>query len=44
MDQWKGKEEGVTSRLMTFNGKRANGLFFDPSNNGDALSVIMKRG
>lgn len=44
MDQWKGKEEGVTSRLMKFKGKWANGLFVDPSNNGDALSVIMKRG
>lgn len=41
MDQWTGK--GVSSRLMRFGLKRADGLYNDPSNNGAALSVIMVR-
>ena len=42
MDQWTGKES-VASRLMPFRGQHASGLFVDPSNNGDALSVIMNK-
>ena len=42
MDQWSSKG-AVGSRTMAFLGRRSNGLFVDPSNNGDALSVIMKK-
>jgi hypothetical protein len=42
MDQWKGKLS-VSSRVMPFRGRMANGMFIDPSNNGDALSVVMKK-
>ncbi len=43
MDQWtndKGKPT-VSSRTMRFKGKKEDGTFLDPSNNGDALSVIL---
>lgn len=40
MDQWKSKPT-IGKRLMRFKGKKADGIFIDPSNNGDALSVIM---
>lgn len=42
MDQWTGKAS-VASRTMQFLGKTSNGLFVDPSNNGDALAVIMNK-
>jgi hypothetical protein len=43
MDQWKAKNKPtVSSRTMFFLGKKADGSYVDPSNNGDALSVIMK--
>jgi hypothetical protein len=40
MDQWTSKPT-IGSRKMRFKGKNADGTFKDPSNNGDALSVIM---
>lgn len=40
MDQWKSKPR-IGKRLMRFKGKKVDGTFVDPSNNGDALSVIM---
>jgi hypothetical protein len=40
MDQWASKAS-IGSRKMAFKGKNADGTFKDPSNNGDALSVIM---
>lgn len=42
MDQWKGDENKpkVSSRLIRFKGKRKDGTFLDPSNNGDAFAVI----
>jgi len=40
MDQWTAKHT-IGKRLMRFKGKQADGTYFDPSNNGDALSVIM---
>jgi hypothetical protein len=42
MDQWAGDKEKptISSRRMRFKGKNATGKFIDPSNNGDALSVI----
>lgn len=40
MDQWKAKLT-IGKRLMRFKGKQADGTYIDPSNNGDALSVIM---
>jgi hypothetical protein len=40
MDQWSSKAS-IGSRKMAFKGKNADGTFKDPSNNGDALSVIM---
>ena len=40
MDQWSSKIN-VSSRVMSFLGKDSDGSFKDPSNNGDALSVIM---
>jgi hypothetical protein len=42
MDQWKGKGS-ISSRVLPFRGRLANGMFIDPSNNGDALSVVMKK-
>ena len=42
MDQWSGKGS-VSSRVMRFKGTKANGFHLDPSNNGDALSVIMRK-
>jgi hypothetical protein len=42
MDQWSSKPS-ISSRTMAWLGKRHNGLFVDPSNNGDALSVIMRK-
>lgn len=42
MDQYGGKDD-ISSRVMRFRGKRSNGLYNDPSNNGDALSVIMRK-
>lgn len=41
MDQWSSKPT-ISSRVMTFKGKKKDGTYVDPSNNGDALSVIMK--
>jgi hypothetical protein len=41
MDQWAGKKT-ISSRLMRFKGKNKDGSYPDPSNNADALSVIMK--
>ena len=41
MDQWAGKKT-ISSRLMRFKGKNKDGTYPDPSNNADALSVIMK--
>jgi hypothetical protein len=40
VDQWEGYEEPITSRRMRFKGKRPDGSYKDPSNNGDALSII----
>jgi hypothetical protein len=42
MDQWSGKG-AISSRKMLFKGKKSDGLYKDPSNNGDALSVIMRK-
>jgi hypothetical protein len=42
IDQWSGKGS-VSSRTMDFLGRTAAGRFVDPSNNGDALSVIMTK-
>jgi hypothetical protein len=39
IDQWKGKDK-ITMRPMRFKGKNSDGSYLDPSNNGDALSVI----
>lgn len=42
MDQWSGPTKPtVSSRKLAFKGKNSNGTFKDPSNNGDAFSVIM---
>ncbi|MGD8913173.1 MAG: BPSL0067 family protein [Candidatus Thiodiazotropha sp.] len=44
MDQWSGPSKpSISSRRMMFKGKKSDGTFVDPSNNGDALSVIMTR-
>ena len=40
MDQWAAKAT-ISKRLMRFKGKNVGGGYHDPSNNGDALSVIM---
>jgi hypothetical protein len=40
MDQWTSKPS-IGSRKLRFKGKNADGTFKDPSNNGDAFSVIM---
>lgn len=42
MDQWEGKPR-VSARPMPFLGQHADGSYKNPSNNGDALSVIMKK-
>ena len=42
MDQWAGRAS-ISSRTMKFMGKKADGKYVDPSNNGDALSVIMTK-
>ncbi len=39
IDQWKGLKK-VQTRVLKFLGKEPNGLFVDPSNNGDAMFVI----
>lgn len=43
MDQWKGdpNKPTISSRVMRFKGKDRNGKYIDPSNNGDALSIIL---
>jgi hypothetical protein len=43
MDQWEGDSKPtISKRRMAFQGKTSDGkAFIDPSNNGDALSVIM---
>lgn len=43
MDQWKDdpNKPTISSRVMQFKGKDKHGQFIDPSNNGDALSIIM---
>jgi hypothetical protein len=44
MDQWYEKDnDKIGTRTMRFKGKKANGLYINPSNNGDALSVIMHK-
>ncbi|MDN2658224.1 BPSL0067 family protein [Neptunomonas phycophila] len=40
MDQWTSKPS-ISKRKMLFRGKNSDGSFVDPSNNGDALSVII---
>lgn len=42
MDQYPQKDD-VSSRVMPFKASRSNGLCQDPSNNGAALSVIMRK-
>jgi len=39
IDQWT-KSGAVQKRRLSFKGKDRNGKFIDPSNNGDAFSVI----
>ena len=39
VDQYVGSH-GIHKRLLRFKGKLASGQFIDPSNNGDAFSVI----
>ena len=41
LDQWKSdKKPKISKRTMFFSGKNKDGSFIDPSNNGDALSII----
>lgn len=42
MDQWTNmkKKPKVSSRVLSFQGKDRNGKLLDPSNNGDAFSII----
>jgi hypothetical protein len=42
MDQWKDNDSKpkVSRRLLTFKGVLKSGAYRDPSNNGDAFSVI----
>lgn len=40
MDQWTSKPT-ISKRRMLFKGKNSDGSYRDPSNNGDALSVIV---
>ena len=44
MDQWAGDKNKpkISSRVMRFLGKNKDGTYVNPSNNGEALSVIMK--
>ena len=42
IDQWS-ELKSVQTRTMGFLGQRPDGSFIDPSNNGDALSVIMRK-
>src|SRR5437868_2467534 len=39
MDQWTSKGN-IGSRVLSFRGKNKDGTYVDPSNNGDAFSVI----
>ena len=39
MDQWSSKGK-IGSRTLTFQGQNKDGTYVDPSNNGDAFSVI----
>jgi len=39
MDQWKEKGK-ISRRRLYFKGKSSSGKYIDPSNNGDALSII----
>lgn len=39
LDQWKGKSS-ISIRPLFFKGKNKNGSYVDPSNNGDAFSII----
>ena len=42
MDQWSGgSKPKVSSRTLSFKGQKADGTYIDPSNNGDAFSVIL---
>lgn len=42
MDQWEGDgKPKISKRLMRYLGTNDDGTYKDPSNNGDALSVIM---
>lgn len=42
MDQWLGvNKPKIGSRILPFLGKKSDGTYIDPSNNGDAFSVIM---
>jgi hypothetical protein len=45
VDQWGDMESKprISKRPMRFKGTKSNGLYSDPSNNGDALSVIMRK-
>lgn len=40
IDQWEGKDEPFTKRRLDFLGKKADSTYEDPSNNGDAFSII----
>ena len=40
VDQWEGKTAPFTKRRLPFMGKNADGTYKDPSNNGDAFSII----
>jgi hypothetical protein len=40
MEQWTGKKTKVSSRKLPFKGKNLQGAYNDPSNNGDAFSII----
>jgi hypothetical protein len=39
LDQWSSKKT-ITTRTMSFQGKAKDGTYIDPSNNGDAMSII----
>jgi hypothetical protein len=41
MDQWVSTSKPtISSRKLFFKGKNRDGTFVDPSNNGDAFSII----
>lgn len=40
IDQWEGKTAPFTKRRLGFMGKNGDGTYKDPSNNGDAFSII----